>query len=359
MQQKTEAHKKMSNTAMLTHAVPAAQPPVEVLWLPARNGREQPPSLKGPLLVDGSDSHVLEGALRLAQLLARRDRVKVHVLAVVKPLPSLRSIGASLAAGMDSQEVDECRREVARARARARISEHVGLSTFFGTSSALGARVESLAAAARSDAAAYVLTGLPSLGTSEREAQARMASRIAVEAATPVLAVPPNVDLLPRSVLAAVDGRGASMDAARAALPLLGEGGSLTLLHVVPSPAFPGRQGPVEARKHQVMDALRDLAKELGARSDIAVHLVVLQGDPLAVLAEWVSEFDLVTLGASSHETIELASEPNALTVAFDHAHGAALLVAPAGREHFETTDGQRQTITEPQLVREEVSHGL
>jgi len=86
------------------------------------------------------------------------------------------------------------------------VREHVGLSAFFGTSSALGSRVATLAAAARSDSAAYVLNGLPSIGTIEREDKAKIASRLAVEAAIPVLAVPPNVGLLPRSVLAAVDG---------------------------------------------------------------------------------------------------------------------------------------------------------
>jgi hypothetical protein len=285
--------------------------------------------------VDGSDSNVLEGALRLAQLLARRDRVRVHVLAVVDPLPSLRSTGGSLATGLDSQEVDECRREVARARTRARVSEHVGLSTFFGTSVALGSRVETLTAAARSDTAAYVLSGLPLIGTSERKAEARVGSRLAVEAATPVLAVPPNADHLPRSVLAAVDGGDASMDAARAALPLFGEFGSLTLLHVVPSPSLPGTESAVELTKHRVMEVLRNLAKEIGTRSEVAVHVVVLQGDPRAVIAEWVPEFDLVTLGASSHETAQAAPETSVLTVAFEHAPGA-LLVAPAVRRHVE-----------------------
>ncbi|HEY7482578.1 MAG TPA: universal stress protein [Gemmatimonadales bacterium] len=326
---KNGGKQEMSDTATLSRSAPAAQPPVEVLWLPARQMDGQRHSLNGPLLVDGSDGDVLDGPLRLAQLLARRDRVRVQVLAVVSPLSSERSIGVSLAAGLDSEEVDECRREVARNRTRARVSEHVGLSVFFGTSSALGPRVDTLSEAARSDAAAYVLSGLPALGTSGREAGGRLASRLAVEAATPVLAVPPNVHALPRSVLAAVDGGDASMDAARAALPLLGEFGSLTLLHVVPSDSLEGGRSPVAERQHRVMDALRSLAKELRGSADVAVHLVTLQGDPQAVLAEWVSGFDLVTLGASSHETIEPASDASTSRIVFETAPGV-ILVAPA-----------------------------
>src|SRR6476661_10385745 len=140
----------MSTKAAPTRAIPPEQPPVEVLRLPAQNRLGQRPTLMRPLLVDGSDPGVLEGPLRVTEVLARRDRLKVHVLAVVRPLPPLRSLGASLASGLDFQEVDECRRKVAGDRARARVREHVGLSAFFVTSSVLGSRAAALAAAARS-----------------------------------------------------------------------------------------------------------------------------------------------------------------------------------------------------------------
>jgi hypothetical protein len=152
-----------------------------------------------------------------------------------------------------------------------------------------------------------------------------MASRLAVRAARPVLAVLPSVERLPRSILAVVDGTAASMDAARAASPLVGERGSYTLLHVVP-PASPSGHGSMDVTESVAMEALRNLAEEIVARSDLAVHLVVVQGEPRTVLAEWVSEFDLVTLGAPGHETLQPAHESNALTVAFQHARGSLLV---------------------------------
>ena len=319
----------MSNKAAPTRAIPPEQPPVEVLKLPARNRQGQRPSLKGPLLVDGSDPAALEGPLRLAEALARRDQLKVHVVAVVRPLPPLRSFGASLATGLDFQEVDECRRKVARARARARVREHVGLSAFFETSSRLGPRVATLTAAARSDSAAYVFHGLPPIATSQRRYEVKMASRLAVSAGIPVLVVSRDVHLLPTSVLAAVDGGEASINAALAALPLLGDGGSVTLLHVVPWPPPSGQRGQVKAVEDRVMNVLRELAKEIGASADVDVNLVVAQGDPLRHLAERASEFDLVTLGASSSETLDQAPETSVSMVAFDRTYGA-LLVAPA-----------------------------
>jgi hypothetical protein len=150
-------------------------------------------------------------------------------------------------------------------------------------------------------------------------AAARLASRLAVEAATPVLAVGLGVERLPASVLAAVDGGERSLAAARAALPLVGEGGSVTLLHVAPS------------MEHGATGVLRALAKEIGARADIAVHRVAVQGNPPAVLGEWVSEFDLVTLGASGHGAFD-PGPGSATAVVFEEARGT-VLVAAAGEQ--------------------------
>jgi hypothetical protein len=239
---------------------------VEALWLPASEERVGRPAVQGPLLVDGSEDEVLQGALRVAHLLAKRDGVTVRV-------------------------------------------------RFGGPAPA--SRVETLAGAARSDGAAYLLSGLPPVGTRQRQARARMASSLAVEAATPVLAVLPGVERLPRSVLAAVDGTGASLDAARAAIPLVGERGSFTLLHVAESPT--------------AMEPLRDFAQEIVERSDLAVHLVVVQGEPHSVLAEWAAEFDLVTLGVSGHESFDPAPASSALAAAFQHARGAVLVAHESG----------------------------
>jgi len=313
----------LSNVA-LTRVVPAEHPDVQVLWFPSSREPKPRPRLKGPLLVDASNSTAMEAPLRLAQVLARRDRVKVHVLAVVDPLPSLRSLAASVTTGLDAQELNECRQKLARSRARARVSEHVGLSSFFGTSAALGSRLATLASTARSDSASYLLGSLAPIGTAEREESATTASRLAAEAATPVLAVPASVDLLPRSALAAIDLGEASMEAARATLPVLGDAASLTLVHVAPEASSETSGGALEA--------LRGLAKELAAAADVAVHLVLLQGDPVKVLAEWVPEFDLVALGASRGEALGSGLATSVSAVAFEHARGA-LLVAPAMHE--------------------------
>lgn len=256
----------MSNNAALTRAVPEDQRPVEVLWLPASTEPRHRPGVQGPLLVDASGSGVPEGALRLAQVLARRDGVEVQVTSAARPA-----------------------------------------------------------------SAAYVLSGLPPLGTSERDDTARTALRLAREAGAPVLVVPSQADLLPRSVLAAVDtGDEASIRAALAAIPLLGEGGSVTVVHVAPSPAPSDGSRPAEPAP-RVAEVLRKLAKDIAAAADIPVHLAVPRGDPPTLLADWVPEFDLVTLGAASPERLDPAPATRVSTVAFRHARGALLVAAAAG----------------------------
>src|SRR5678815_724177 len=64
-------------------------------------------ALVGPLLIAGEDASRMDGALHVAQLLARRDRVNAHVLTVVRPL----ALPASLFAAVDQDAWAEVRRQ--------------------------------------------------------------------------------------------------------------------------------------------------------------------------------------------------------------------------------------------------------
>jgi hypothetical protein len=103
----------------------------------------------------------------------------------------------------------------------------------------------------------------------------------------PVLAVPAHVDRLPRSALVNMDLGESSVCAARATLPLLAAGGSLTLAHVVPEVEFapPDAGDWVEAGTRGVAHVLRQLDDELRLAGDLEVRSVVLKGDPASVLS--------------------------------------------------------------------------
>jgi hypothetical protein len=287
--------------------------------------------LRGPLLIDAGEPLVAQGALRLAAVLARRDRVNAQVLTPVPPLPSLLSLGASLAADLGRHELDECRREVARNRTRALLAETVGPSSFFRTSAVLGRAVPEVGAAARAAAASYVLSGLAPAETPARQRAVDRLSRLAIAAGVPVLAVPADATLLPQSAIGAIDLGEASIAAARAAVPLLAQEANLTLLHVLPAVESQSSngEGSVEVGIQSAMNVLRRLAAEIHAESGIPVHVVVLEGEPASMLPRWQSKFDLVTLGASRRGKRRLDGSASVSAATCRVARGA-VLVAPA-----------------------------
>jgi len=286
------------------------------------------PPIVGPLLIAAVRDHPLAGALRLAEALARRGRVDAHVLAVVPPLSGSLSALASIDADLEPRELDDCLRDKARVRTQRQVHQAVGLSSFFSTSAETGPVGATLAAHTRARSAAYLLVGLAPADTAARKTTSTAASQLATEAAVPVLACTPDVEQLPDSALVVTDFGEASIRAARAALPLLADGGSLTLAHVVPALNAPSSEAPAVTAAKPAANALRWLADDLGEVGNVTVQIATLEGAPLSVLAEWVPQFDLIALGTTSRAASE--AEGQVATAVFQHARGSVLIAPPA-----------------------------
>ena len=288
------------------------------------------PTVAGPLLIAAVGDHPLQGALRLAEALARRDGVDAHVLAVVPPLSASLSLSAlaSLGADLEPRELDEFLREKARLRTQRQVHQSVGLSSFFSTSAETGPVGATIAAHARARSAAYVLVGLAPADTAARNTTAAAASQLAMEAAVPVLACTPGVEQLFDSALVVTDFGEASIRAARAALPLLADGGSVTLAHVIPALNAPSSEAPAVSAAKPAANVLRRLADDLGDVGNVTVQIATLEGAPLSVLAEWVPQFDLIALGTTSRAESE--AEGQVATAVFQHARGSVLIAPPA-----------------------------
>jgi hypothetical protein len=267
--------------------------------------------------------------LRLAEALARRDRVEAHVLTVVPSLSASLSALASLAADLEPRELDEFLRDRARIRTQRRVHQWVGLSSFFSTSAAIGPVGATVAAHARARSAAYLLVGLAPADTAARTTTAAVAAQMAVEAAVPVLACTPGVEYLPDSALVVTDFGEASIRAARAALPLLADGGSVTLAHLLPPVGAPSSEAPAVDAAKPAANVLRRLADDLGDLGNVTVQIATLEAAPPGVLAEWVPEFDLIALGTTSRTESE--PEGYVTTAVFQHARGSVLIAPPAG----------------------------
>jgi nucleotide-binding universal stress UspA family protein len=263
-------------------------------------------NLVGSLLVASEQGNPLGGALRLAEALARRDGVNAHVIDVARPLSSPLSHLVCLMADLERHELEACRLQTGQARAQRQVHETVGLSSFFTTGVELGEPVPVTADTARVRAAEYILVGLPELSSRGRPGAEDAAFRLAKTAGVPVLAVPAHVDRLPRSVLVDMDLGEASVRAARATLPLLAAGGSLTLAHVVPEVEFapPDAGDCVKVGTRSVANVLRRLGDELRLAGDLEVRSVVLQGDPARVLSDFAQRFDLTAVGVPKRRSL-------------------------------------------------------
>jgi nucleotide-binding universal stress UspA family protein len=148
---------------------------------------------------------------------------------------------------------------------------------------------------------------------------------LAVEAAVPVVACTPDVDQLPDSALVVTDFGETSIRAARAALPLLADGGSVTLAHVLPT--MGASEAPALTAAKPAANVLRRLVDDLGDVGNLTVRIATLEGAPLSVLAEWAPQFDLIALGTTSRPETE--AEGQVASAVFKHARGSVLIAPP------------------------------
>ena len=96
-----------------------------------------------------------------------------------------------------------------------------------------GAIADEIASVARERAASLIVLGAAPHERLRRVIGGERAVHVLRASSVPVLSVPPGFETLPRNVVVGVDFSPASVRAAQAALLLLGDGGTLTLLHVV------------------------------------------------------------------------------------------------------------------------------
>jgi nucleotide-binding universal stress UspA family protein len=290
-------------------------------------------NLVGPLLIASGKGGPLDGALRLAAVLARRDGVNAHVLGFARPLSSPSSYLLSRAANLEPGELEACRRQAEHARLRRHIHETVGLSSFFSTAVESRELVSAAADTARVRKVEYVLVGLPRFGAPGRAGAEDTALRLAEVTGVPVLAVPADTELLPRSALVNMDFGEASMRAVRATLPLLTNGGSLTLAHVVPEVEFarPHAEGRVELGARALAKVVHRLRDDLRLGGNLEVRAIVVEGDPAEVLLELARDFNLTAVGALKRRSFGRFLMGSVSAGVLRGAGGPVLIVPPPG----------------------------
>ena len=241
-----------------------------------------------------------DGAVRVGLALARRDGMKADVFSVVEA-PSIVDLHGAPVSDLEllvEIAVDERGAMLLTQRDRT----HPGLHEW-PYALAVGARVETIVDRARATGASFILLGLGAHGLGARLSQRETALRVIRAAELPVLALPSDAWGVPHSALVAVDFTASSEHAARAALELLGEDGTLYVAHVTPRLVIPqGDSRPwEESTTGAVMPKLEAVVRRLDPSPGIRVEYVLLHGDPAHELVAFAEQMGIDMIAAGTH----------------------------------------------------------
>lgn len=305
--------------------------------------------LGGAIAVATDGTHDSDGAVRLGVALAQRDGVGAAFLSVIEPMAFAEHEGGTPADAerLTRLAIEGREGELAAQRAR----------TFPGHrpwpfAIHVGDRVNEIVNHARDHAASFIVLGLGSHGVLARLLHRETALRVIRTAPMPVLAVPSDAVELPRSALVAIDFTTSSEAAARTALDVLGEHGTLYFAHVTPRIVIPqGDSRPWgEPAAADVLGRLEAVVRRLAIPSDVQVEFVSLHGEPADELLAFAEQhrIDMIATGAHGRSTIGRLVLGSVSTKVVRSAHCAVLVAPPppaAGEERGVSYEPEAQPI--------------
>jgi nucleotide-binding universal stress UspA family protein len=277
------------------------------------------------LATDGSPAAF--AATRFVGALATQWPVTPHVITVVPPPPmAFDPLGGTVALDISLEEQLGC---------------EVGgqLETCFGSTwsreTRAGSPAVEIVRAAERRGSELIIVGLRPHAFLDRVFRDETALSVMRHARVPVLAVTPLLQRLPRRIAVAIDFSRASIAAARSALALLDDGGSLALVYVEPptEPHSDETEGFGTIYAQGVAAAFSRLRQELASRPNVSIETVVLHGNVAAELLSFAerADVDLIAVGSQRHSTARRAFV-GGVTTALARAATRSLLVLPPGR---------------------------
>jgi len=181
--------------------------------------------------------------------------------------------------------------------------------------------------------AELIVTGLRPHAFLDRVFRDETALAVMRHASVPVLAVTPALTRLPRSIAVAVDFSRASMAAARVAMTLVEDGGSLLLVYVESAvERLTGGEGFGVIYAQGVSAAFARLRQELRGSRNVNIETLVLDGRVAAELLSFAerADVDVLAVGSQRHSIAHRAFL-GSVTTALARAATRSLLVVPPG----------------------------
>ena len=243
------------------------------------------PARRGPILLACDGTGQSRAPVIVARLIADRLGVPLEVVAVLEPQVMYGVAIGTGAAPMFMPEIEKARRTNRAAAVQNYIARFSGGASPVPMHVRFGGIAEEIGAVARERGATLVVVGAAPHQRVNRMIGGERAVQVLRSSSVPVLSVPPGITELPRQIVVAVDFAPASVRAAQAALLLVADGGTLTLLHVL-SPALsdaPLRDetGRDPATAVQTMfERLRDELRPY-VPSGVTIETRVTTGDPI------------------------------------------------------------------------------
>jgi nucleotide-binding universal stress UspA family protein len=289
----------------------------------------RPPMLHREVLLATDASPAALAATRVAGALATRWSVRPHVCTVVPPPPmAFDPVGANIvySPGLDREIREEVERQVESSAAS---------SLGWPRETAVGSPAAEIVRLAEAHGSDLIVLGLRAHAFLDRMFRDETALSVMRHASVPVLAVTPFTNGLPRRIAVAIDFSRASIAAARAALSLLDDDGSLMLVYVEPpaEPRSPETEGYTTIYAQGLAAAFTRLRQELSYRTKARIETVVLHGNVAAELLSFAkrAEVDLIAVGSQRH-SIARRAVVGSVTTALARAAACSLFVIPPGR---------------------------
>jgi nucleotide-binding universal stress UspA family protein len=243
---------------------------------------------------DGSDAS--RGAVETAALIASAHHWAVHVISVLPPMSSYR---LTRAAG-SNVNTDDLRVQLRETAVRDAIGLAIDRASWT-QEVRIGKAAEEIAKAADRRAAKLIILGRSQRRGVERLLVGETTTNVVRCSPIPVLLVDAETQK-PSTVVVAVDFRAASARAAAVALDLLGESGTLYLVHVEePVEVFPdGTIAPDNADSLEIVTLFDRLLAMLKVPADVVVETILLSGAPVPALIEFSERVgaDLLAVGS-------------------------------------------------------------
>lgn len=270
-------------------------------------------------------------ALGMARLLAARGAA-VDVASVVEPIPVVASAGE---VPLFLPEVDDSRRTDALRRVRAQAANLLGDVKPASVQATLGRPAEEIARLARASHAGLVITGMRHHGRLDRiMLRGDTPLAIARSARVPVLTVPVALARLPRVALIAVDLDEASVTAARAARPLLGEVEKVYVVHVrnlSTGSSSPAAHAWEAFYEKFTADTFSRVVEALGLPAGTAVERRTLTGHPVDELLEFAqfAGVELIVTGYRKRLLLDRMSGPRSVAERVYRGARCAVMLVP------------------------------